>query len=107
LSRILVRDRDGIVPISLDAIERLEARGEYVALHTGGRRFLVRLAMGELERRLDSSRFLRVHRSHIVNVDHVKSIVPFDGSRFQFVMRDGAELLSSRARAKELRRRVL
>jgi two-component system LytT family response regulator len=43
--------------------------------------------MGELERRLDPSRFLRVHRSHIVNVDHVKSIVPFDGSRFQFVMR--------------------
>lgn len=107
LSRILVRHRDRIVPISLDAIERLEARGDYVAVHTGGRRFLVRLALSELERRLDPSRFLRVHRSHIVNLDHVSSIVPFDGSRFQFVMRDGAELLSSRARAKELRRRVL
>lgn len=107
LSRILVRHRDGIVPIALDAIERLEARGDYVALHTGGRRLLVRLPLNDLERRLDQSRFLRVHRSHIVNLDHVKSIVPYDGSRFQFVMRDGAQLLSSRARAKELRQRVL
>ncbi|MGH7589400.1 MAG: LytR/AlgR family response regulator transcription factor [Gemmatimonadota bacterium] len=107
LSRILVRHRDGIVPIALDAIERLEARGDYVALHTRGRRFLVRLPMSELERRLDPARFLRVHRSHIVNMDHVKSIAPYDGSRFQFVMRDGTELMSSRARAKELRRVVL
>lgn len=107
LSRILVRHRGGIVPIALEAIERLEARRDYVALHTGGRRFLVRLALSDLERRLDPSRFLRVHRSHIVNLDHVSSIVPYDGSRFRFVMRDGAELLSSRARAKELRQRVL
>lgn len=107
LSRILVRHRDSIVPIALDAIERLEARGDYVAVQTGGQRFMVRLPLGELERRLDPSRFLRVHRSHIVNLDHVRSIVPYDGSRFQIVMRDGTELLSSRARAKELRRRVL
>lgn len=107
LSRILVRDRDRIFPISLGAIERLEARGDYVALHAGGRRHLVQLPLSELERRLDSARFLRIHRSHIVNLDHVASIVPYDGSRFQFLMRDGAELLSSRARARELRRRVL
>ena len=45
----------------------------------------------------------RVHRAHIVNLDYVKQLVPFDGSRMQVEMRDGTKILASRTRSKELR----
>ena len=47
------------------------------------------LTLNDFERRLDPERFIRVHRAHIVNLDFVKQLVPFDGSRMQVEMRDG------------------
>ena len=103
LSRIFVRDRGRILPIVLADIERLEADDDYVAVHTKGRRFLVYLGMNDFEARLAPDRFLRVHRSHIVNLDHVAAIAPFDGTRLQVVMKDGTKLTASRTRSRELR----
>jgi two-component system, LytTR family, response regulator len=101
--RIFVRDRGRIVPIPVRDIDRLEAEDDYVAVHTRGRRFLVYLPLGEFERQLDPARFLRVHRSHVVNLDFVTALVPFDASRLQVEMRDGTKLMASRARSRELR----
>jgi two-component system LytT family response regulator len=78
-----------------------------VALHVKGRAFLVYLPLGDFERRLDPDRFLRIHRAHIVNLDFVNQIVPYDGSRMQVEMRDGAKILASRTRSKELRERAI
>jgi two-component system LytT family response regulator len=103
LERIFVRDRGKILPIAVADIERLEADDDYVAVHTRGRRFLVYLGMNEFEARLDSRKFLRVHRSHIVNLDHVAALAPFDGARLQIEMRDGTKLIASRTRSRELR----
>jgi two-component system LytT family response regulator len=63
----------------------------------------VYLTLNDFERRLDPERFIRVHRAHIVNLDCVKQLVPFDGSRMQVEMRDGTKILASRTRSKELR----
>jgi two-component system LytT family response regulator len=103
LTRIFVRDRGRIVPIAVLDIERLEADDDYVAVHTGGRRYLVYLGMNDFEARLDAQRFLRIHRSHIVNLDYVAAMSPFDGTRLQIQMRDGTKLIASRTRSRELR----
>ena len=103
LTRVFVRDRGRILPIPVREIERLEAEDDYVALHARGRRFLVYLPLGEFERRLDPDHFLRIHRSHIVNLDHVSALAPYDGARLQVEMRDGTKILASRARSRELR----
>jgi two-component system LytT family response regulator len=103
VERIFVRDRGRIIPIPTREIERLEAEDDYVGVHARGRRFLVYLPLGEFERRLDPERFLRVHRSHVVNLDFVNALVPFDAARLQVEMRDGTKIMASRARSKELR----
>src|SRR5687768_6605224 len=103
LTRLFVRDRDRIVPVATAEIERLEAADDYVDVHTKARSYLVYLTLNDFERRLDPERFIRVHRAHIVNLDFVKQLVPFDGSRMQIEMRDGTKILASRARSKELR----
>jgi two-component system LytT family response regulator len=103
MTRVFVRDRGRILPIPVAEIVRLEAEDDYVGLHARGRRFLVYLPLGEFERRLDPERFLRVHRSHIVNLDHVSALVPFDGARLQVEMRDGTKIMASRTRSRELR----
>jgi two-component system LytT family response regulator len=103
LTRLFVRDRDRIVPVAAAEIERLEAADDYVEVHTRSRSYLVYLTLNDFERRLDPERFIRVHRAHIVNLDCVKQLVPFDGSRMQVEMRDGTKILASRTRSKELR----
>jgi two-component system LytT family response regulator len=107
LTRFFVRDRGRIVPVSVAEIERLEAADDYVTVCTRGRRYLVYLTLNDFERRLDPDRFVRIHRAHIVNLDFVKELVPFDGSRMQVELRDGTKILASRARSKELRSRTL
>ena len=103
LTRLFVRDRERIVPLAASEIERLEAADDYVEVHTRARSYLVYLTLNDFERRLDPERFIRVHRAHIVNLDYVKQLVPFDGSRMQIEMRDGTKILASRTRSKELR----
>jgi two-component system, LytTR family, response regulator len=103
VERVFVRDHGRIVPIPVREIVRLEAEDDYVAVYARGRRFLVYLSLGEFERRLDPERFLRVHRSHVVNLDYVAALVPFDAARLQVEMRDGTKLMASRTRSRELR----
>jgi two-component system LytT family response regulator len=93
-----------VVPVRVEDIARLEAADDYVTVHAGGQRYLVSLALADLERRLDPRRFRRVHRSHIVNLDHVISLRPYDDPRrFVITLRDGGEVLASRAGSLELR----
>jgi two-component system LytT family response regulator len=103
LERLFVRDRGRLVPVLMREVERLEAEDDYVALFVGGRRFLVELPLGEFEQRLDPRRFLRIHRAHIVNLDFVRQLVPYDGARLQVELRDGTKLMASRTRSRELR----
>ena len=107
ISRLFVRHRGRIIPVSVDSIERLEAQDDYVALHTKGRGFLVHLTLNEFERRLDPERFVRVHRRHIVNLDHVDEITPLDNGRLEIHLRSGTRLAASRTRSREIRNRTL
>lgn len=103
LTRLFLRERDAILPVPLERITRFEADGDYVVVHTGEREHLVRLRLQDLEARL-GERFLRVHRSHLVNLDHVRLFEHHEDARLVVVMADGTRILASRARSRELRR---
>ena len=106
LTRLFVRERGAVRPIRASAVQHLESNDDYVTVQTGdGRRFDLETTMAALEGRLDPATFLRIHRRFIVNMDHVASIAPIDGSRFEVKMRDGTALAASRQRSRLLRER--
>ena len=69
-----VRRRGRSIRIPVEAVRRLEAEADYVRLHTENDSFLLRGSMGEMERALDPKAFVRVHRSHMVRIEHVTRI---------------------------------
>jgi two-component system, LytTR family, response regulator len=107
LSRVFVRDRNRILVVPTSEIERLEARGDYVALHAGPKRHLVQVSIADMERMLDPGRFVRVHRSHIVNLDYVVAFNTDPKGTLEVELRGGTKLSVSRARAQALRNLVL
>jgi two-component system LytT family response regulator len=105
LTRLFVRDRGTVRPLRASAVQHLESNDDYVTVHAGGERFDMEITMAALEGRLDPATFLRIHRRFIVNMDHVASITPIDGSRFEVKLRDGLALTVSRQRSRVLRER--
>jgi two-component system LytT family response regulator len=103
--RIFVRDGNAVLPVLLRDVERIEASDDYATVFTAQRSYLVSLRISALEERLPNPPFLRVHRSHIVNLDHVNRMVGLDDSRFEVHMKNGALIPVSRARSREIRRR--
>jgi two-component system LytT family response regulator len=107
LERILVRDRGRIFPLSLNDIAYLKADSKYTAIAARGQTFLVRIGISELEAQLDPARFIRIHRSALVNLDFVDSMRADDQSQLVIQMRDGTELTASREASKVLREMVI
>jgi two-component system LytT family response regulator len=107
LRRLFVRARGRIVPVAVDDVTRFESQGDYVAIHTEGSHYLANLRMADLEKFVEPDRFLRIHRSHIVNLDYVEMMTPHHSDRLQVTMKDGTQLFASRARSKQLRKRVV
>ena len=103
LTRFFVRERGKLVPLDVRDIERLEADDDYVRVLAKGRRWLVYLTLNDFERRLDPQKFVRIHRSHMVNLDFVRHLVPGEGGRLDVEMHDGSRIGASRTRARELR----
>ncbi len=106
LTRLFARERGRIVPIAVSDIERLEAEDDYVAVYARGRRHLLTVTLTSLLERLDAQRFVRIHRSHAVNLDAIASMMPFDAGRLSVEMRDGSRITASRAGTRVLRERT-
>lgn len=106
LARLFARERGRIVPIAVNEIERLEAEDDYVAVFTRGRRHLLTVTLTALLERLDATRFVRIHRSHAINLDAIASMVPFDAGRLSVELRDGTRITASRAGTQALRSRT-
>jgi two-component system, LytTR family, response regulator len=107
LTRVLVRDRQAIVPIAVADIEHLKSDTKYTAITARGRSYLVRLPIASFEQRLGGDRFLKVNRSCIVNLDFVDGMTPDDSSQFVIRLRDGSSVTASREVSKHLRTVVL
>jgi two-component system LytT family response regulator len=105
--RILCRDaRGGLYFVKVDQVDWIEARGNYVSLHTGGDSHLVRSTMQDFERRLDPAHFLRIHRSVIVALDRIRRMEPAGRGEYEVTLLTGTRVVSSRAHSERLRQLV-
>lgn len=104
VERFLVRVRDRVLFIRADDVEWIEAADYYASLHSGGKTHLLRQTMNDLEQQLDPERFVRVHRSAIVNIDRVREMHPMFRGDSMLVLDDGTQLRLSRARKDDFER---
>lgn len=105
LTRLFVRAGQSIVPLKIDDIARFEADDDYVKIHAGNRAYLINQTLGEIEKRLDASRFCRVHRSCVVNLEFIERVETQD-RRLLLILKDRTEILASRAGSQTLRKLV-
>jgi len=94
--RIAVRNAKGVVLLALSEIDWIEARGDYVRIHSRNRTDLLRQPIGELEKRLDASQFVRVHRSAIVNLTKVRELTVTSSGAYTAVLQNGTTCRLSR-----------
>lgn len=104
--RLFSKTGNRIVPVPVHAIQRLEAADDYVEAFCPDGMYLLDLTLAELESKLDPDRFCRVHRAHIVNLDHVVEMRKYDVRRLTIRMADGSEVVASRSGSKKLRDRM-
>jgi two-component system, LytTR family, response regulator len=96
LDRLAIRDSGRIFVVRVAEIDWIEAYDYYVQLHLHGRAHLLRERMHHLEARLDPRRFVRIHRSAIVNIERVKELQPFFHGEYTVLLEDGTRLKLSR-----------
>ena len=94
---INIKDRGQIFRVDVDTIERIDAAGDYMCIHTGDNTLILRETMKDLEKRLDPRRFQRIHRSTIVNLDLVKQVKPHTNGECFLVLGSGAQVKVSRS----------
>ena len=94
--RILVKSSGEVFFLKAGEIDWIEAEGDYMKFHVGGRAHLMRETMARLEARLDPKRFIRIHRSTIVNLDRLRKLVPAFGGDYAVILEDGTKLKLSR-----------
>ena len=96
LERLLIKVGGRVIFLPTEEINWIEAAGVYVQLHVGTRKYLHRAALGGLESQLDPKRFIRIHRSTIVNTLCVKELYLHSHGDYITVLKDGTELKLSR-----------
>ena len=95
--RFAVRKRGGSeVMVETADVDWVEASGNYAILHVGGETFEIRSSLAKLEGELDPNRFVRVHKSHIVNIARVTEVTPWVSGDWRIRLQDGAEVNLSR-----------
>ncbi len=106
LERFVVRGREKTLFVPCDGVDWIRGADDYVELHAGRDTHLLRERLADLETRLDPARFVRIHRSTIVNFDRVRELHPLFRGDSEVVLRDGARLRLSRSRRAEFERRL-
>jgi len=96
LERLVVRKLGREFIVNLADVDHIQANGNYVTLYAGNSAYPLRESLTSLERRLDPKRFARVHRSYLVNIEHVREIRPWDNGDYRIVLENGTEVKLSR-----------
>jgi two-component system LytT family response regulator len=97
ISRIVIRDGAEVHVVPIDKVDYVEAQDDYIAVRTGERALLKDQALGDLERQLDPRRFVRIHRSYLLNLDRLVRLEPSGNDSRVAVLRDGKRLPVSRS----------
>lgn len=104
LSRILVKSSNRYFFLKVNDIDWIESAGNYVRIHSGDKNYLIRDTMINMEKKLDSDLFFRIHRSTIINVDKVKELEQWFHGDYMVIMHSGEKLTLSRNYKKLLQR---
>jgi two-component system LytT family response regulator len=106
LDRLVVKSGGSTRFVRVDDIDWIEAAGVYVNLHIRGKELLYRAALNELAERLDPVRFVRVHRSAVVNIESILHLEPISHGEFEVILKDGSRLRISRTYRGQLEKRL-
>ncbi len=96
LDRLIIKSKGRVSFLKTDEIDWIEAQGKYVMIHAGQESHLIRDAMNNLESELDPKKFVRIHKSAIVNIDQIKELQPLFHGDFRVILRNSTELTISR-----------
>lgn len=102
LTRVMIKVSGRVTLLKVDELDFIEADGNYAKLHVGTKAHLLREKMHDLEERLDPAKFVRIHRSVIVNLDRIKEMHPHFNGDYIVVLQDGRKLRLSRTRRENL-----
>jgi two-component system LytT family response regulator len=103
LSRLAVRSGDRTIFLTIDDVEWIEAAQNYIRVHTGQATHLLHVPMNTLETSLDPERFVRIHRSHIVNLQRIKQLWALAHGQYVLELSSGERLQSGRTYGEKLR----
>lgn len=106
LERLAVRVGRRIVVVRAEEVRWIEAEGNYARIHAGGKHYLLRQTLNALEGSLDPMRFVRVHRSAIVGVNHVREVHPLARGSYDLVL-DGGDVVTTGQSYREHLQRVI
>lgn len=96
MQHVAVKSKDRMRLVRVEQIDWFESAGNYVRLHVGSERFLLRQTMNGLEQKLDPTQFVRIHRTTIVNVKRIRDTRPTSHGDHVVVLHDDTELLLTR-----------
>jgi two-component system LytT family response regulator len=103
LERLFARVGSRIVPVPVREVSHFQAEGDYVRAFAGGASHLLYVTLAQLEERLQLP-FLRIHRSHMINVDSVQRVERHDERRYVVFLKDGSRIVASRSGTAALKR---
>lgn len=103
LERIVVKDGPKVTVVHLDRLDWVQAQDDYVLLRTEGKNLLKQQTLASLEAQLDSTRFIRIHRSYMLNLDRLVRVEQDSREHREAILRDGTRLPVSRAGYQRLR----
>lgn len=95
--KLTVRSRDGVQLVNVGDIDWLQSEDNYTILHLGTAELRIRETLTELEKRLESNGFLRIHRSLMVNEDRIVRLEPWSHGEYVVILRNGTKLRTGRS----------
>jgi two-component system LytT family response regulator len=96
LERIVIKINGRVFLLKTDEIDWIEAQGKYVVIHAGKAAHLIREGMNALELKLDQAKFVRIHKSSIVNIDRIQQLQSWFHGDYRVILKDGTQLTLSR-----------
>jgi two-component system LytT family response regulator len=106
LTRLMIKLANRVILLNVNEVDWIEADGNYAKLHVGRKAHMLREKMHDLEARLDPEKFVRIHRSIIVNLDRIKELHPHFNGDYIILLADGTQLKLSRSRREHLEARL-
>ena len=97
LERVVIRDGTQVHVVAVDRIDYVQAQDDYVGIRTGGRVLLKEQTLAELEGQLDANRFVRIHRSYLLNIERLARVELYAKDSRVAILGDGTKLPISRA----------